>query len=1124
MKRITQISAVALLLALILLPGFASANTEAPAGDDYAIVLQARTFTPDPGSSIQRSAGAPEARWHGLLQLHGAPSAAERALLSANGVQLLHYIPDNAWLASLPGDAARLPAQLGVVRWVGELAPADKLDLNLLDPAFVAGKSSDGHLALWIQLFPDVDWEAALARLALLGAISEAEPTTGQLILTAPAAALWQVAGEDAVAWVLDARSDQETLNMESRIAAEADVVQAPPYGLSGLGTQVGIWDNGQVAAHPDFDARLTNLTTRAAASHATNVAGTVAGSGAGSVAAGYVEGKFTGYAYGAELYAHYFSGVIPAHDVAINTYGIDVSQNSWGYTSCTIFGAYSIYAADYDDISHGRYGNPIPVVFAAGNTNGSCGETYTTVLGGPSSAKNVIVVGATDESGSAMAGFSAWGPTTDGRTKPELVAVGTSVASTCTEDGYCGYSGTSQAAPAVSGSIALLLERYHNVCTADSAPLPSTYRALLVHTADDMASGAAYLNPGPDFASGYGQLNTHAAVDTLPYHVEGALTDGVTDSYSLVVNAQDSLKVTLAWDDAPAAYNAAVALINDLDLELVAPDGTVHGPWLLDPTPGNQANPAQRPTWSAGETPQRDDRNVLEQVVVDNPQDGVWTVRIIGSNVPAGPQSYTLVSEQLDAALLNCQVPFEPVMNPVSAARANSDVVLSWNHVAGNESYEIWANNSPLVDPELGAGMLLATVDGSGLSDGAALSYTDVGVIDGQISDCYYAVRAVNGGAASALSPLVAKIDQSIQGSSATWVTVNVEGIAATASALQAHIEANSSGATTVSHIERFVDSTATFHLFAAQPFALGDFPIVLGNSYRVVVDASVRAGESVTWTQVGALPAGSPPAPQATHETGLVNNFRYGQVTSLPTDVNYVAWIAAGSGAPAEVLTDNAFNAEDGLALGYQSSYWLLNLANFSTVPATTATLQMVFGGEGAAAGSSWTYATALDGAANHGIVGAPAAGSCPTLQGVSLTGGGRSLNWSGAAGTYNIYRTTIGSGIAAGSNGRFTHVGTVYSAGPNHTFVDPGTATAWYLVVPADAGGAISGCRSNEMGILSPTAITFAGVDFAPAAGSLATILFISGLLAAATLLLVARATRRRRTTRQAAVSMS
>ncbi|HET9937459.1 MAG TPA: S8 family serine peptidase, partial [Gaiella sp.] len=140
-----------------------------------------------------------------------------------------------------------------------------------------------------------------------------------------------------------------------------------------------------------------------------------------------------------------------------------------------------------------------VPVV-AAGNDYGDFGGGS---LASPGTAADAITVGATTSGASpAMAGFSAAGPTPlSHRLKPDVVAPGDSILS-ASPDGWRTSSGTSMAAPHVSGVVALLLERHPDWT-------PAQVKASLTGTARPVDAGGTTVSPA---RSGAGLVDAAAA------------------------------------------------------------------------------------------------------------------------------------------------------------------------------------------------------------------------------------------------------------------------------------------------------------------------------------------------------------------------------------------------------------------------------------------------------------------------------------------------------------------------------------------------------------------------------------------------------------------------------------
>ena len=279
---------------------------------------------------------------------------------------------------------------------------------------------------------------------------------------------------------------------------------------------------------------------------------------------------------------------------------------------------------------------------------DGGSGLGYDT-LGPGKTAKNNLVVGSigdwTQEPIPAesveTSVFSSWGPTDDGRIKPDLVANGEGVWSTFATGNahYSNLSGTSQAAPAVAGVAALMTQLYRD--TYDQQPSAAALKGLLLHTALDIRS------PGPDYQSGWGVVDAKAAADFLiasSTETSHALWNNLefTGSEHVVtveLRAAQDLKSTIVWNDlageaSPEGLDPAGArLVNDLNLWIEGPDGGIHFPWSLNPA--EPSSPAVRDRANHVDN--------VEQVLIDNAPAGIYKVHI-GSE-RAFEQSFTLLA-----------------------------------------------------------------------------------------------------------------------------------------------------------------------------------------------------------------------------------------------------------------------------------------------------------------------------------------------------------------------------------------------------------------------------------------------------------------------------------------------
>ena len=405
---------------------------------------------------------------------------------------------------------------------------------------------------------------------------------------------------------------------------------------------RLAIWDGGNaLATHQEFGGRIKlqeNLSTTDI--HGTHVAGTMIASGINSNA--------KGMSFGADLKLwDYNNDNAEISDASIPKTGppLLVSNHSYGYQAGWVYDStknkWQWWGEDqvstYEDYKFGFYnGNAQTldkiafnapnylIVKSAGNSRDANGpeagkyyflKTSTKdssniarskndgydIISTTGTAKNILTVGAAEsmytipEKGSdvTLASFSSWGPTDDGRIKPDIVGIGTDLLSTsnASTTSYTYLSGTSMATPQVSGSIFLLQQLYNRLNT-NTFMRAATLKGVILHTAMDMAA------VGPDYQTGWGLLDMEKAakvilnVETSNLISEGTLANSSIDKRSFVASGKGDLVATISWTDPESTVypintenlnNRKPKLVNDLDIKISDGAGKFL-PFILDP------------------------------------------------------------------------------------------------------------------------------------------------------------------------------------------------------------------------------------------------------------------------------------------------------------------------------------------------------------------------------------------------------------------------------------------------------------------------------------------------------------------------------------------------------------
>ncbi|KAA0991024.1 S8 family serine peptidase [Dyadobacter aurulentus] len=614
---------------------------------DYRLMLRSGAFTPlknignGPGATLRSSSALVGHKSFVIIQFEEIPGQEERDRLRAEGIELLEYIPNNAFTATITGSGSQNALARTKGRAIVELTPEQKMHAGLVHgniPTYAI--KTPGTVQVWISYPRSFTPEEIKAELKTNGFEIVSDQLSAYQILELQVAAdkLKDLAGLPFIQYVQPKPQDDKGFNNKTFTNSRANVLASTlpaGRGLTGKGVVVGIGDEANPLQHIDFNSRIINRNPMEAGAHGVHVMGTMAG-------AGLMNERFAGYAPKATIVVQSYSNILAFSPQYVRDFGMVVTNNSYGgdVNTCATFGIYDLYSYILD-----RQAFDLPYlqhVFAAGNSGlKTCGPLpagFGNLLGGYQTSKNVISVGNTSEVG-VIANGSSRGPVRDGRIKPELVAQGSGVMSTIPVNLYGNGNGSSMSSPAVAGGLALLTERYRQLHNNQN-PKNALLKALVTNGAVDKG------NEGPDYKYGFGWLNLLRSLKMLESEsfVNDSLEHNATKDFTIEVPSNTAqLKVMLYWNDPAAAVLSEQNLVHNLDLKVVK-GGKTTLPRLLDPTPAGVNNVA---------TTGVDNTNNIEQVTMSDPTEGAYTISVKGTSVAQNPrQEYVVVYDIIPNSL----------------------------------------------------------------------------------------------------------------------------------------------------------------------------------------------------------------------------------------------------------------------------------------------------------------------------------------------------------------------------------------------------------------------------------------------------------------------------------------
>ncbi len=658
------------------------------------IRLRNVTLDPDPiakgGTRGKSTAVESAAQLSGLLivQFEENPPADWRNQLEDLQVHPLNAIPQDACLALARGAAFDKLKALPFVRWFGEFRPEYKVHSGLL----ARTKKAPAGVEIKFLLAPNVPAadRAALGQL-LDKTVSESHTRFGSILQArTDLPKIAELARSPWVLWIEPAPHPKLLDEVADQIIAGTPTGPSPAsgtlltqLGFDGRGVTVSVADSGlnfgtPDQMHADLDGRVDgfffygNLLDAADEhGHGTHVAGIIAGNGA----TGETDDNGALYGLGVAPGAHLIAQRIfdevgnfePPKTMEVLTHdavrsGAVIGSNSWGDDTQ---GRYDLSAAEFDalvrDADVDTPGDqPYILEFSAGNA-GPGSQT----IGSPAVAKNVIATGASQnnrfdffiyaDGQEIMADFSSRGPCEDGRIKPDLVAPGTWIASlqsaAATDENawlpispdYQYEGGTSQSGPHLSGSAAVFVQHYRST-HGQLTPSPALVKAALINAATPLSEAEGNA-PVPNQDEGWGRVDLTPFVDAarqFDFLDQTVLltNNQVFERRILVASSNQPLKITLTYTDVPGFPGAIPALVNDLDLEVVGPDGRIYR--------GNQFLEGD----SVPNAAARDTVNNVEAVHFSEPAPGDYLVRIRATHVVEDARRDTAVVDQ-DFALV---------------------------------------------------------------------------------------------------------------------------------------------------------------------------------------------------------------------------------------------------------------------------------------------------------------------------------------------------------------------------------------------------------------------------------------------------------------------------------------
>ncbi|MBT8194796.1 MAG: S8 family serine peptidase, partial [Bacteroidia bacterium] len=570
-----------------------------------------------------------------IVQFSAIPSTEEQQTMQDLGFHLLEYIPHNAWIVSI--DAAINISRLNDfnIRAIADVDNSYKLQPLLLSKEFPEhALRGSNTIELVAVRHADTETDRVVHQLNLLGEeIIEFYPESRNLRLVTPIKNIQALSDLPFITYLEVVAPPAVPEDTRGRSLHRSSAINTSPfYGAGrkydGAGVKVAVNDDGFVGPHIDYTGRIDNseVASDFTGTHGDGVAGIVG-------AAGNLDPSNAGMATGVFQKIRQYSSSMP------NTVNLHTTQQIMMFNSSYSNGTNAGYTSTTQLVDNEIYNNTsLMQVFSAGNSNGGgstpAGSQWFNITGGHKAGKNVIAT-ANLYYDDVLVSSSSRGPAHDGRIKPDIASNGQNQISTSPDNAYSPFGGTSGAAPGIMGCAAQLYHAYKDL-NGGANPPSGLIKAALMNTSYDLG------NAGPDFKYGWGRVDALRALRLIEdnRYFSSTISNGGANAHNIAVPANcKQMRVMVYWVDPAGAVGTNKALVNDINIILDSPNQVNYLPLILNPTPNAT-------TLDLPAVPGMDTLNNVEQVRIENPVAGTYTLNVAGAAIPTGPQTYWVVYE----------------------------------------------------------------------------------------------------------------------------------------------------------------------------------------------------------------------------------------------------------------------------------------------------------------------------------------------------------------------------------------------------------------------------------------------------------------------------------------------